>query len=76
MVKRIIWSRNAIQDKFLILDYWFKRTGSKTYSKKLHNSFRKSVSYLLKYAEIGRKFDEGDFRFLVKDHYQIFYINL
>jgi plasmid stabilization system protein ParE len=73
MVERIVWSRNAIQDKFKILDYWFKRIGTKTYSKKLDKSLRKSVSYLLKYPEIGRKFEDSDIRFIVKDHYQIFY---
>jgi plasmid stabilization system protein ParE len=73
MVKRIIWSRNAIHDRIKILDYWNKRIGTKTYSKKLEKSFRKSVNHLLKYPEIGRKLNESELRYLIKDHYQIFY---
>jgi len=73
MVKRIIWSRNAIQDKLQILDYWYKRIGTKRYSKKLDKALSQSVSYLLKYPNIGRKLDDSEIRFIVKDSYQIFY---
>ena len=73
MVKRVIWSRNAIQDKLQILDYWYQRIGTKTYSRKLDKAFRQSVKYLQKYPNLGRKFENSDLRFIVKDHYQIFY---
>lgn len=32
MVRRIIWSKNALRDKVQILDYWHKRIGTKAYS--------------------------------------------
>ena len=31
MAKRIIWSREAVADRIQILDYWYKRLGSKQY---------------------------------------------
>ncbi len=73
MVKRVIWSRNAIKDKLQILDYWYKRIGTKTYSGKLDKAFRQSIGYLKKYPYIGRKLENSELRFIVKDHYQIFY---
>lgn len=73
MVKRIVWSRNALQDKLQILDYWYKRIGTKRYSKKLDKALNQSVSYLLEYPNIGRKLENSELRFLVKESYQIFY---
>jgi hypothetical protein len=32
----IIWSPEALADKLEILDYWYRRIGTKTYSKKLN----------------------------------------
>lgn len=73
MVRRIIWSKNALRDKVIILDYWYKRIGTKTYSRKLDKQLRKSVKLLKNFPEVGRYLTDTDFRFLVKDHYQIFY---
>lgn len=73
MVKRIVWSRNALQDKLQILDYWYKRIGTKRYSKKLDKALNQSVSYLLEYPNIGRKLENSELRFIVKESYQIFY---
>ncbi len=73
MVRRIIWSKNALKDKVIILDYWYKRIGTKTYSRKLDKQLRKSVKLLKNFPEVGRYLTGTDIRFLVKDHYQIFY---
>ena len=73
MVRRIIWSRNALIDKVQILDYWYKRIGTKIYSRKLDKQLRQSVELLKKFPEMGRLLNSTDLRFLVRDEYQIFY---
>jgi toxin YoeB len=73
MVRRIIWSENAAIDKMRILEYWYNRIGTKTYSRKLDQQLRQSINFLKNYPEMGRLMEKGNIRFLVKDHYQIFY---
>lgn len=73
MVRRIIWSKNALRDKVQILDYWHKRIGTKTYSQKLDKQLRQLVKLLKSFPEMGRQLENTNVRFLVKDHYQIFY---
>lgn len=73
MAKRIIWSENAVQDRLRILDYWYKRTGTKSYSEKLNTEFIQSIKKLSLYPKIGRRLEDTDIRFIVKYHYQIFY---
>jgi len=73
MVKRIIWSANALSDRIDILNYWYLRIGNKNYSRKLDNSLKHLISHLVKFPEMGRKLENRNERFLVKDAYQIFY---
>lgn len=73
MVRKIIWSKNALIDKVQILDYWQKRIGSKTYSRKLDKQLRESIKLLKSFPEMGRLIENTEIRFLVKDYYQIFY---
>lgn len=74
MVKRIIWSQNALADRILILDYWFQRIGNKTYSRRLDRELKESIKHLSMFPKIGRQLDYREERFLVKDYYQVFYI--
>ena len=73
MVKRIVWSANALSDRIEILDYWYQRIGNKQYSKKLDKTLKEAIKHLAYFPEIGRKLNDRDERFLVKDAYQIFY---
>jgi toxin YoeB len=73
MVKRIVWSANALSDRIEILDYWYQRIGNKQYSKKLDKSLKEAIKHLAYFPEIGRQVDNRKERFLVKDAYQIFY---
>lgn len=73
MAKRIIYSENALKDRIEILDYWFKRIGTKTYSKKLDKAFRDVIKLLAEYPELGRQLPEKEEHFFVKEAYQIFY---
>ncbi|HAH24122.1 MAG TPA: hypothetical protein DCL77_10260, partial [Prolixibacteraceae bacterium] len=58
MVKRkIIWSPRAKLNLKVILDFYIKRNGTMTFSKKLHSSFRKSIKILENHADIGHQSD-------------------
>jgi plasmid stabilization system protein ParE len=74
MAKRIIWSPNALADRIQILDYWFQRIGNKNYSRRLDLELRETIKHLQKFPKIGRQIENRSERFLVKDYYQIFYI--
>jgi len=73
MVKRIIWSPNALADRIQILDYWFQRIGNKIYCRRLDHELKETIKHISRFPQIGRQIDQREERFLVKDHYQIFY---
>ena len=73
MVRRIIWSKNALRDKIIILDYWFKRIGTKTYSLRLDSELRLAIKNLMHFPKMGRLLKDSGIRYLVVDNYQIFY---
>jgi len=74
MVKRkIIWSPKAKLDLFELLDFYYKRNGTKTYSKKLNSRIRKSVNLLEKYSEIRISTDVQNVRNLINGDCCIFY---
>jgi|AntAceMinimDraft_16_1070373.scaffolds.fasta_scaffold03157_8 plasmid stabilization system protein ParE len=66
MVRIIIWSKNALKDKVQILDYWHKRIGTKTYSKKLDKQLRHIVKGLKSFPEMGRQLENTDLGFVKK----------
>lgn len=75
MAKRIIWAPQAVADRIQILDYWYKRLGTKEYSQKLDGMFKESAALLSKFPFLGRQVPKREERVFVKDHYQIFYLN-
>lgn len=74
MAKQIIWAREAVADRIQILDYWFDRLGSKDYPIKLDNIFRETVQLLANFSNLGRELEGREERCIVKDYYQIFYL--
>jgi plasmid stabilization system protein ParE len=74
MVKRrIIWSPRARLDLYDILDFYFKRNGTKTYSRKLNVIIRNSVRLLLQHPKIGIHTDIKNVRNLIVGDLGIFY---
>ena len=71
--RKIIWSSRAKIDLFEILDYYYKRNGTKTYSRKLNSVIRKSIKLLKKYPFIGFRTDIQFVRTLITGHFCIFY---
>ncbi len=74
MAKRIVWSKEALADRIQILDYWYQRLGSKDYLSKLDDRFRNTVRLLSEFPDLGRKLNNREERFFVKEAYQIFYL--
>lgn len=75
MAKQIIWAPEAVADRLQILDYWYKRLGTVEYSARLDEMFKDTVQILSRFPLLGRQVEGRDIRVLVKDHYQIFYLN-
>jgi len=58
MVKRIIWSGKAKDERKEILRYWIKATGSKRYSLKLRNEFNYVIRIVLEFQKTRHKSSE------------------
>jgi toxin YoeB len=73
MAKKLIWSKQALQDRKDILDYWINRNKSKTYSIRLNNLFIDAIKIIAEHPNIGIATDFNNVKGkLVKDYY-IFY---
>jgi plasmid stabilization system protein ParE len=69
MVKQIIWSRLAHNDRLNILDYWIKRNKSVSYSKKLNQIFENTAELIGKHPQIGKQTEIQNIRVkIVKDY--------
>lgn len=74
MAKReIVWSQKAKIKFFEILDFYEKRNGNKSYSRKLYKKIIKESNRLAMYPEIGTKTDFDSVRGLILDEYILFY---
>ncbi len=73
MAKRVIWTKNAQQERMGILEYWLERNKSKTYSIKLDNLFKESINLLKIRPDIGKKTDIENVRIKIVREYLIFY---
>jgi len=71
--RKIVWSSKAKIDLFKILEYFYTRNGSKTYSKKLNAKIRRSVRLLSKHPNLGLQTDVDNVRNLIEGDYAIFY---
>jgi plasmid stabilization system protein ParE len=70
--RKIVWSSKAKFDLIEILEYFYIRNGSKTYSIKLNSKIRKAIRLLSKHPFLGLKSDVENFRVLVEGDYAIF----
>lgn len=73
MVKQIIWSIRAKDDRKNILEYWWHRNKSKTYSKKLDRLFREAITTIMDYPQIGKMTDDQKARIKIVRDYLIVY---
>ena len=73
MVREIIWSAKAQQDRKDIFEYWNHRNKSKLYSTKLNAFFEASIKIISKYPEIGRLTSNKNIQSKTVKDYLIFY---
>lgn|SRR5690606_126697 len=74
MVKRrIVWTKSAHLERIEILNYWFNKTKSKPYSKKLNKLFSETIKLLCTHPEIGRITKDNSIRITIVRDYLIFY---
>ncbi|MFW5663455.1 MAG: type II toxin-antitoxin system RelE/ParE family toxin [Bacteroidota bacterium] len=73
MVKQVIWSRTAHNDRIEILDYWMKRNKSSAYSKRLNQVFENTVELISKHPNIGKQTEIEGIRYKVIKDYLLTY---
>jgi len=71
--RKIIWSQNANIKLFQILEFYTIRNGTKTYSIKLYNKFKKNLAILRSQPEIGFITDFDTIRGLIVEDFILFY---
>lgn len=73
MVKGIIWTFRAQQDRKAILTYWTQKNQSKEYSRRLNSLFKRAVKLIATHPRIGRRTDYDNVRVKIVRDYLIFY---
>jgi len=73
MARRIIWSKESLENKHSIFRYWNTVTGNKKYSITLDRLFNNSVELISVYPKLGRKSDHKNIRVKVVKNYLIIY---
>lgn len=73
MVKEIIWSPGAEEEKNEILRFWFSHNHSPVYSIKLDEQINQAIELLPYYPFMGRKTDFEKVRLIVVENCLIFY---
>lgn len=73
MVKKIIWTERAKQDRHSIFEYWTNKTKSKNFSIKLHLLFQEATKIISQYPEIGKPTSDKEVRMKIVRDFLIFY---
>jgi|SRR6185312_6520957 len=73
MVKKIVWSLRARNDRKDIFKYWNQRNKSKLYSIKLNILFKEGLKIVARHPNIGKKTDQENIRIkIVRDYFIIY----
>ncbi|MBK8388337.1 MAG: type II toxin-antitoxin system RelE/ParE family toxin [Saprospiraceae bacterium] len=73
MVKQIIWSKKAKEDKTEILRYWLNRNKSNVYPKKLNDLIKEAILWIVENPFVRRNTDyEGVYVKQVRDYFILF----
>ena len=71
--RKVIWSPKAKIKQLEILEFYYRRNQSKTYSQKIYNEIKKSVGLLKKQPRLGLKTDDPSIRALIVGEFIVFY---
>lgn len=73
MVREVVWSLRAREDRKQILQFWIKHNKSDTYSKKLDSLFRTAVKLIIEHPQIGKPTDWDNVRVkIIRDYLMIY----
>ena len=73
MVKQVIWTKLAHENRKSILEYWTDRNKSNVYSKRLNQLFESTTELISKYPQIGKKTEMADVRVKIIKEYSLTY---
>lgn len=73
MVKRVVWTKRAAEEKRRILAYWSKRNGNKSYSHKLNIKFKETLRNIAELNYLGKDTGYKKIRVTIVESYLIFY---
>jgi plasmid stabilization system protein ParE len=71
--RKIIWSHRAKIKHLEILEFYYRRNQSKSYSQKIYKEIKKSVNLLKKQPRLGLKTDDPTVRALIVGDFIVFY---
>lgn len=74
MVKRVVWTENALREKVEILKYWKKRNKSDSYSKKLNGLFNNAVRTIQKHPALGRPTEDPEVNNMLVRDYLVYFM--
>ncbi|WP_282630913.1 type II toxin-antitoxin system RelE/ParE family toxin [Empedobacter sedimenti] len=73
MAEKVIWTTQAKNELFDILDYWKNRNQSILYSQKLFQLIQNQINLIVLFPEIGRKTNFENVRIKIIKDYLLFY---
>lgn len=73
MVKKIVWTQTAVQDRIRIYQFWLSKNKSDLFSRKLEMLFNEAAVLLSEFPEIGTQTDYQDIRVKVIRNYKLYY---
>ena len=73
MVREVVWSIRAQEDRKKILEFWIKHNKSNSYSKKLNSLFKTAVKLIIEHPHIGKPTDWDNIRVkIIRDYLMIY----
>lgn len=75
MAKRVEWTFSAKLCRKNILEYWFRKTGNKKYSRKISYSINKRIEFILEHPRAGKSTSIERVRTTACGHFSIFFVN-
>ncbi len=73
MVRQVVWTEKAQNNRIAIFTYWNNRNKSVAFSKKLHELIKESLQLICKHPMIGRPTIKENVRVKVLRDYLIIY---
>ena len=73
MVKRIIWTKPALEDKLKILIYWKNRNKSNIYSQSLNRIFKETTRLVRDQPSLGRETEDPKVKYIIVRDYLLFF---